>query len=267
MNQHEYYNPENFVDLSMVEEYAVNAYVAKVFGWMFFGLLLTALTTLVLVVGSNMSPAFAEFVATAFGLMGIVFIAQLIMVFVLSARVHRMHPTTAKMLYMAYAILNGLTFGLVVYIFGAYYVGMGTVVAAFGITAVSFGVMAIYGLNTQKDLTSFGSLLIMGLFGVIIAGIVNIFLGNSMLEFVILVGGLGIFLGLVAYHTNRIKNTYAQIVLHGENPDGTLSWEQEALASNLAIHSALSLYLAFINIFLRVLILLARAKGGGGGRR
>jgi len=263
MNQHEYYNPENFVDISAVEEYAINAYVAKVFGWMFLGLLITTLTTVAIVWGTYVSVAFAEFVATAMELTLIIVLVQFALVFLMSARVHMMHPSTAKMLYVIYAMLNGLTFGLVVYIFGAYYVGMYTVAAAFGITAVSFGVMAIYGLVTKNDLTSIGSLLIMGLFGIIIAGIVNLFLGNSMLEFLILVGGLVIFLGLVAYHTNRIKNCYAQAVLYGDNPDGSLTWEQEAYASNLAIHSALTLYLAFINIFLRILILLARARGGG----
>ena len=106
----------------------------------------------------------------------------------------------------------------------------------------------------------------MGLFGIIIAGFVNWFLGSSMLEFLVLIGGLGLFLGIVAFKTNLIKNQYAQVVLHGDNPDGTLTYEQEALASNLAIHGALTLYLAFINIFLRVLLLLARAKGGGGRR-
>jgi len=266
MNQHEYYDPNNFVDMSALEEYAINAYIVKVFGWMFFGLLITALTTVAIVIGTNASVAFAEFIASTLEFTLFIVIAQVIMVFVMSARVHRMHPTTAKMLYIIYAALNGLTFGLLVYIFAVNYVGMETVVAAFGITAVSFGAMAIYGLTTKKDLTSMGSLLFMGLIGIIIAGVVNIFLGNSMFEFLILVGGLGIFLGLVAYHTNRIKNCYAQVALYGDNPDGGLTYEQEALASNLAIHGALTLYLAFINIFLRVLLLLARAKGGGGRR-
>ncbi|MCL2285943.1 MAG: Bax inhibitor-1/YccA family protein [Firmicutes bacterium] len=257
MNQHEYYDPDNFVDISLLEEYAINSYVAKVFGWMFFGLLVTTLTTVAIVVGTNASMAFAQFIATALEFTLAIVIVQFVLVFFMSARVHRMHPSTAKLLYVVYAALNGLTFGLIVYIFGAYYVGMSTVVAAFGITAVSFGVMAVYGFVTRSDLTNIGNLLIMGLFGVIIAGVANWFLGNTFLEFIIIVGGLGIFLGLVAYHTNRIKNCYAQVALYGDNPDGTLTWEQEALASNLAIHGALTLYLAFINIFLRVLILLA----------
>jgi len=173
-----------------------------------------------------------------------------------------MNPGTAKLLYVIYAMLNGLSFGFVVFLFGAYVVGMSTVVAAFGITAVCFGIMAVYGLTTKNDLTHYGSLLFMGLIGIIIAGFVNWFLLRSdMLEFVILVGGLAIFLGLVAVKTERIKNYYAQVVLHGGNPDGSLTEEQEAFASNLAIHGALTLYLAFVNIFLRVLMLLARAKG------
>ncbi|MCL1788217.1 MAG: Bax inhibitor-1/YccA family protein [Defluviitaleaceae bacterium] len=257
MNHHEYYDPENTVDITALEDYAINAYVTKVFGWMFLGLLITALTTVAIIVGTNLSMAFAQFIATALELIILVFIAEFALVFFLSARVHRMHPSTAKMLYVIYSILNGLTFGLVVYLFGATVVGMPTVAAAFGITAVSFGIMAIYGLTTHRDLTSMGNLLFMGLIGVIIAGVVNWFLGNTFLEFLILVGGLGIFLGLVAYHTHRIKNTYAQVALYGDNPDGSLTYEQEALASNLAIHGALTLYLAFINIFLRVLLILA----------
>jgi len=261
MNQHDYYDPENIVDTSYVDQYAINSFVAKVFGWMFLGLVITTLTTLALIYGIYTNEAFAQFIETAMNLMLIIFIVQFGLVHFISARVHRTNPGTAKLLYVVYAMLNGLTFGLIVYFFGAYVVGMSTVAAAFGITAVSFGIMAIYGLTTKHDLTHYGSLLVMGLIGIIIASVVNWFLGNSMLEFIILVGGLAIFLGLVAVHTERIKNCYAQVVLHGDNPDGSLTEEQEALASNLAIHGALTLYLAFINIFLKILMLLARAKG------
>lgn len=261
MNEHDYYDPNAEVDMSYVDQYAINAYVAKVFGWMFLGLLITAVTTMAIVVGINTSDAFAAFIETAMEALLIVFIVQFGLVYFMSARVHRMNPGTAKLLYVIYAIINGLSFGFIVYLFGAYVVGMSTVAAAFGISALSFGIMAVYGLTTKNDLTNYGSLLFMGLIGIIIAGVVNWFLGNTMLEFVILVGGLAIFLGLVAVKTERIKNCYAQVVLHGDNPDGSLTEEQEALASNLAIHGALTLYLAFINIFLRILMLLARAKG------
>jgi len=268
MNEHDYYDPNAEVDMSYVDQYAVNAYVAKVFGWMFLGLLITALTTVAIVVGIEASYAFRTFIYTAMEFLLIVFIIQFGLVHVMSARVHRMNPGTAKLLYVIYAMLNGLSFGFLVFLFGAYVVGMSTVAAAFGISAAAFGIsaaafgiMAVYGLTTKNDLTHYGSLLFMGLIGVIIAGFVNWFLGNTMLEFLILVGGLAIFLGLVAVKTERIKNCYAQVVLHGDNPDGSLTEEQEAFASNLAIHGALTLYLAFVNIFLRILMLLARSKG------
>ena len=263
MNEHNYYDPDNIVDVGAVEEYLVNSFVAKVFGWMFFGLLITALTTVAIIFGIYTSDAFAAFVGAAMEAMLIIFIIKFVLVYFVSARVHRMNPGTAKMLYVIYAMINGLTFGLLVYFFGAYYVGMPTVAAAFGISALSFGIMAVYGLTTKNDLTHIGNLLFMGLIGIIIAGFVNWFLGSSMLEFLVLVGGLGIFLGIVATHTNRIKNYYAQAVLYGNNPDGSLTEEQEAFASNLAIHGALTLYIAFINIFIRILLILARSRGGG----
>ena len=262
MNEHDFYDPNAEVDMSYVDQYAVNAYVAKVFGWMFLGLLITALTTAAIVVGIDVSYAFRTFIYMAMDSLLIVVLIQFGLVFFMSARVHRMNPGTAKLLYVIYAMINGLSFGFIVFLFGAYVVGMETVVVAFGISAVSFGIMAVYGLTTKNDLTHFGSLLFMGLIGIIIAGFVNWFLGSAMFEFIILVGGLAIFLGIVAVKTERIKNHYAQVVLHGDNPDGSLTEEQEAFASNLAIHGALTLYLTFINIFIRVLMLLARSRGG-----
>lgn len=266
MNQDGYYNPELAVDIYAVDEYQMNAYVARVFGWMFFGLLVTTLTTAGIVFGIYQSAAFAEFIASALNLILLVFVFEFIIVGYLSVRVHQMHPTTAKVLYTLYAMLNGFTFGLLVFILGQYYIGMATIGIAFGISAASFGIMAMYGLTTRRDLTRFGNLLFMGLFGVLIAGVATWFMRSTFLDFVVMAGGLVIFLGLVAYHTFRIKNCYAQVVLNGSNPDGSLTWEEEAFASNLAIHGALSLYLAFINIFLRVIMILARMKGGGGRR-
>ena len=273
MNQLEnqgYYNPDlviDYAEYNVIDAYEINAYMAKVFGWMFYGLLVTVLTTVALVLGINSSPAFAQLIETAFNLMLFIILAQFGLVIALGARVHAMHPTTAKMLFTLYAALNGLTFGLIVYFFGAYVIGMGTVVAAFGITCVSFGAMAIYGMTTKKDLTSWGSLLFVGLIGILLAGFASMFMQSGMLDFIVIVGGLVLFLGIVAHRTNMIKSQYAQVILQGQNEDGTIDQYQYTLAENLAINSALGLYLAFVNIFLRVLMILARAKGGGGGRR
>jgi FtsH-binding integral membrane protein len=137
---------------------------------------------------------------------------------------------------------------------------------AFGITALVFGIMAVYGLGTKSDLTKVGSLLKMGLIGVLIMSVVNLFLGSPMLDYVVCIVGLFVFLGLVAYDTRKIKAYYAQIALSGGGTNGTLyanaGLSQQALGSNLAIVGALMLYLDFVNIFLFILRLLT-----GGSRR
>jgi len=251
------------VRFNQVDETAVNAYVLKVFGWMFFGLLITTLSTMGIIIGINSSPAFVEFINTAFNFVLIIFIAQVILVSVISARVTKMNPFTAKFLYVLYAASNGLTVGLVSVLFAAEIGGMGIIGAAFGITTVSFGVMALYGYFTGKDLTRFSSLLRMALFGLILVMVVNWFLGSDMMGYIISVVGLFIFLGLVAADTNKIKNHFAQVALGSSDETNQamgVRVDQAALASNLAIVGALMLYLDFINIFMFVLRLLGRRR-------
>ena len=260
MNENDFYNHDNVVDMSYVEEHEVNAYVAKVFGWMFLGLVITALTTGAIIYGMHVSYAFMDFVFAAMQMFFVIFIVQILLVGVLSRRVFTMHPSTAKALYVLYAMTNGLTVGMIVMIYAWYIVGPATVAMAFGITALSFGVMAIYGYVTKSDLTSFGNLFRMALFGIIIASIANWFMGNAMLDFLICIVGLLIFLGLVAYDTQKIKYHFAQVAVRGYNADGTVNEEQQALASNLAIVGALMLYLDFINMFMFILRLLGRRR-------
>jgi FtsH-binding integral membrane protein len=174
-----------------------------------------------------------------------------------------MNPTTSKLLFMLYAAMNGLTFGFVAVLF-AYQVfenPMGTIGLAFGITSVTFGIMAVYGMITRSDLTRFGNLLFMGLIGLIIASVANWFIGGAMLDLVVIVGGLFLFMGLTAYHTHNIKHPFAQIALADNGAEAIgARVDQEALASNLAITGALSLYLAFINMFWFILRILARIR-------
>jgi len=264
MTRHGYEQGNAYVvDINSCDQQAVNAYVAKVFGWMFFGLLVTALTTFGIIYGININEAFAHFIIQAQRLVFVVFIAEFALVIAISARVQRMNPTTAKLLYIIYAILNGFTFGLFAVLY-SYYSGGGihTLGMAFGITAVCFGIMAVYGLVTKSDLTRFGNLLWMGLIGLIIISVVNIFMRSSMIDFLICVVGLFIFLGITAHRTNMIKNHFAQVALSTEYTDEYGYTRQSALASNLAIVGALMLYLAFLNIFMFVLRLM-----GGGSRR
>ena len=253
------------VDMSQLDQHAVNAYVARVFGWMFFGLLLTALTTFGIIYGININEAFADFIISMQQIVFLVFIAEFALVIAISARVAKMNPSTAKLLYMLYAILNGFTFGLFAVLF-AYHTdgGLHTLGLAFGITAVCFGIMAVYGLITKADLTRFGNLLFMGLIGLIIMSVVNIFMGNGMVDFLICVVGLFLFLGITAHRTHMIKHHFAYVALspEGQEVDEYGHTRQSALASNLAIVGALMLYLAFLNIFMFVLRLL-----GGGSRR
>jgi len=225
----------------------VNRYIAKVFGWMFLGLMLTALSTLAIVIGIGVSEAFAAAVASMSQAILIIFLVQVLVVGYISVRVEKMKTSTATILYLLYAIANGFTFGL----FALLYAGSADVlVSAFGITAISFGVMAVYGLRTKQDLTKAGNLLRMGLIGIIILSIVNIFMGSGALEFFICIAGLFIFLGLTAYHTSQIKHYYAYASAAGD----------VRLANNLAIIGALALYLSFINLFMFILRLM-------GGRR
>jgi FtsH-binding integral membrane protein len=250
------------------DESAVNAYVAKVFGWMFLGLLITSLSTVGSMVGVKYNEAFANFIFRASSMVFIVFIVEVLIVGVISARVAKMRPSNAIALYVLYAVINGLTVGL----FSVLYAvssggGLTTLGTAFGITALVFGIMAVYGMITKSDLTKAGNLLKMGLIGVLIMSVVNLFLKSPALDYFVCIAGLFVFLGLVAYDTRKIKAYYAQIALSGGSGTSgaiyaTTGLSQQALGSNLAIVGALMLYLDFINIFLFVLRLMT-----GGSRR
>ena len=168
----------------------------------------------------------------------ILMLATLGLVFFISFRIHTLQYTTALGLFMLYAALLGaaLTSILVAYT-GA------SVARVFFISAASFGALSLYGYTTQRDLSAMGSFLIMGLFGIIIASLVNIFLKSSGLDWAISIIGVGVFAGLTAYDTQRIKEMYDSM-----DDDGTMGRK--------AIMGALSLYLDFINLFLMLLRLL-----------
>jgi FtsH-binding integral membrane protein len=243
-----------------LDEEAVNGFMARVFGWMFVGLLVTALTTLAIVMGINSSQAFADFIATAFQFIIIIVILQVVLVGSLSWRIYTMQPGTAKFLFLVYAMSNGLTVGLVSVLFAAEMGGWATLGVAFGITALSFGLMALYGFFTGRDLSGFMNLLYMALIGFILISLAT-WLFNVEMNFFILVAGLGIFLGLVAAKTNVIKNHYARVALANSGEYGSEEHAaQEALASNLAIIGALTLYLSFINIFMLILRIMGRRR-------
>jgi FtsH-binding integral membrane protein len=165
----------------------------------------------------------------------ILMLGTLGLVFFISFRINRLQYTTALGLFMIYAALLGaaLTSIFVVYTGGS-------IARVFFISAASFGALSLWGYTTQRDLSGMGSFLIMGLFGIIIASLVNIFLKSSGLDWMISIIGVGVFAGLTAYDTQRIKEMY------DVNDDGTVSGRK-------AVMGALSLYLDFINLFLMLL--------------
>lgn len=165
----------------------------------------------------------------------LVMLAPLGMVFLLSARVRTMSLGSARVSFYVFAALMGLSLSSILLV----YTGE-SVARVFFITAAAFGGLSLYGYTTKRDLSGFGSFLIMGLFGIIIASVVNIFLASTALQFAISVIGVLVFAGLTAYDTQRIKEMYNEL-------------DQSDVAGKKAIMGALALYLDFINLFIMLL--------------
>lgn len=210
---------------------AIRTYVQRVYAWMVGGLLLTGATAFV-VSGSEVM------LSAIFGtpLKWVVLFGPLAMVWFLAARVDQIKPSTAAGLFIAYSIMNGLSFAAIFLVYE-----LGSIFQVFLITAGMYGAAAAYGFFTKRDLSGMGSFLFMGLIGLILASVVNIFLGSSALEFAVSVIGVLIFTGLTAYDMSRIKE------------QAIVMYAGEGLAHKRAIVGALSLYLNFINLFLYLL--------------
>lgn len=215
----------------------VTAFLSKVYGWMFLGLLITAGTAM----GVASSPVLIKTLILNPILRWILLLAPFGLVFYLYARVDKIAPATAAGLFLLYSALVGVTSSVIFLI----YTGS-SIVSAFVITAGMFGAMAVFGTLTKRSLAGVGQFMFMGLIGLIIASIVNIFLLNSMMSFVISVVGVIVFTGLTAYDAQRLKEMAVAL------PEGKVG--------SYAVRGALSLYLDFINLFFFILRLF-------GGRR
>jgi FtsH-binding integral membrane protein len=161
-----------------------------------------------------------------------VILAPLMLVFALSFGIERLRPGVAQLLFWLYAALLGVSLASIFMVYT-----QTSIVRVFFIAAASFGALSLYGYTTQRDLTGLGSFLIMGLFGVIIAALVNIFFASSVLQWVISIVGVLVFSGLTAWDTQRLKSEYIYFAMDG------------ATAQRSAIIGALTLYLDFINLF------------------
>ena len=230
------WNESSYVSAD-VRDVRVTAFLSRVYGWMFLGLLLTAGTA----VAVASSPTLIETLVLNRGLFLIMIFAQLGVVIFLSVRVAKMAPLTAAVLFLAYSAMVGVTSSTIFMV----YTGA-SIMSAFMIAAAMFGSMAVYGSLTKRSLAGVGQFMFMGLIGLIIALIVNIFLFSDVVAFVISVVGVLVFTGLTAWDAQRLKNMAVAL------PDGRVG--------AYAVVGALSLYLDFINLFFFILRLL-------GGRR
>ena len=221
---------------AMIDE-GLRSYMLKVYNLMALGLAITGI-----VAYASFAMAFDNGQLTSFGqaiylspLKWVVMLAPLAMVFFLSFRIHKMSVGAAQTTFWVYAGLMGLSLSSIFLI----YTGQ-SITQTFFVTAASFGALSLFGYTTKRDLSAMGSFLIMGLFGLIIASLVNIFLQSSALEFAISAIGVLVFAGLTAWDTQKIKESYYEA-------DGA------EMVGRKAIMGALTLYLDFINLFLFLL--------------
>ncbi|HFQ82101.1 MAG TPA: Bax inhibitor-1/YccA family protein [Desulfobacterales bacterium] len=227
-------SPPPISSITQANSQASTIFLAKVFNWMAIGLALTGVTAFITVNSPTLLRAIFGNKMVFYGLM----FAELGMVFYLSARIQKMSAQAATGLFAAYSILNGITLSAILLVYTTT-----SVAATFFITAGMFGTMSVYGFVTKKDLTSMGSFLFMGLIGMIIASVINIFLASSMMSWVISAIGVIVFTGLTAYDVQKVTRIGASGIME----------QGEATIRKTAIIGALALYLDFINLFISLL--------------
>lgn len=211
---------------------AFPALMRKVYVWMALTLVITGITAF----GIANNPGLAYTIVTNRLLFWGLVIAEFGLVVAISGAINRLSITTATLLFILYSVINGATLSV---IFLAY--TLTSIANVFFITAGTFGVMAFLGYTTKKDLTSLGRMMFIGLIGIIIATIVNLFLGSSMLNMIVSYVGVVIFVGLTAYDSQKIKHMLYEADSMDEG------------AQKLALLGSLTLYLDFINLFLMLL--------------
>lgn len=210
-----------------------NKIFSKIFFWMFIGLAITFGIGYYVSINENMLyNVFSKYYI-------FLIIAELVVVIWLSARIRKMKPTTAKLLFCSYSFLTGLTFSSIFVVYQ-----MTSIVMVFGITSLIFLIFALIGYFTKLDLTKIGTYLFMILLGIIICSLINMFVGSETFDLALTIICLIVFIVYVAYDIHIIKRNLYAI-------------EEE---DNLAIYGALQLYLDFINIFLRLLQLFGRSR-------
>ena len=217
------------------------AAMQKVYTWMALGLLTTAVSAIAVFSLPFLAAIIFSSPIVFYGLL----IGEIVLVIAIGRVVTKVSAGKGLALFFLYAFLNGLTLSVIFFIYD-----LGTIWLAFGATAVLFGIMSIVGYTTKQDLSNWGGILMMGLIGLIVASVANMFFANSTLDWIITYAGILLFLALTVYDTNRIKQmTYA-----------ALAAGQTEVVARMGVIGALRLYLDFINLFLYILRLFGRRR-------
>jgi uncharacterized protein len=235
-------NPQPLVSAAPTEAQIAaesQRYIVKVYGWMCLALAVTG----VVAVYTASSEDLLNMVYGTRGVLFALIIVEFIAVGALAGSVNRMSARTATLIFLLYSMLNGVTLSIIFAIFTAE-----SIASTFFVTAGTFGVMSVYGYTTKSDLTKWGNLLFMGLVGLLIASIANIFMNSPVLYWISTFVGVLLFVALTAYDTQKIKN--ANVI----GNEGTEEDDKEA------IMGALTLYLDFINLFLYLLRIFGKRK-------
>jgi len=204
----------------------------KVYGWMFLGLIISGVTAYW--IADN--PSLYEYILFNKAIFYSLLIVELALVFGLVRLMKRISVNTAIFMFLLYYFMTGLTLSVIFLVFTIESIGL-----TFFIAAGMFGIMSIYGYFTKTDLTQIGQVLIMGLFGIVIAGLINLFLKNTSIDYIVSFIGVIVFTGLTAYDTQKIRKT--NIIGNEGTPEDTKE----------SIMGALNLYLDFVNLFLKLL--------------
>jgi FtsH-binding integral membrane protein len=222
---------------AVAQQERISAFLARVYGWMFVGLAVTAVVAL-LVAGS---PLLVRTLITNRIIFFVLLFGQLGLVWGLSAKADTLAPRTAASLFALYSGLNGVTLSIIL----LFYTGA-SVASAFITTSAMFGALAVYGTVTKRSLAGVGQFVMMGLIGLIVASIVGLFWHNNALQFVISVVGVIVFTGLTMWDAQRLKGMALQV--EGDQ------------AASYAVCGALTLYLDFVNLFLMLLRFMGRGR-------
>ncbi len=217
----------------------LSTFINRVYNWMALALMITGLTAYTVASSESLVYAIISNQILFYGLL----IGEILLVGYISGAINKLSSSMATMLFMLYSIMNGLTLSIIFLVYTAE-----SLAGTFFICAGTFAAMSIYGYYTKKDLTKIGNLAFMFLIGIIIASIANIFMKSEMLYWIITYLGVAIFIGLIAYDTQKLKRMY-----HA-------GFDEEETEKKGAIMGALSLYLDFINLFLFLLRIFGRRK-------